>query len=83
MVDEEDEDDLDSNEEEDDNDEENDREELVIRNEIEWKPELDALLRFGNWLTSTRKFRMNEYCDIVGMPKNFAEELLLHLANSR
>jgi hypothetical protein len=62
----------------------NNREELIIHKNIEWKPELGALLRFGNWLTQTRKFLMPEYQNsISGMPKNFAEELLLHLANSR
>ena len=58
----------------------NDREKLWINKEIEWKPELDALFRYGSWLTSTREFKMDEDSDIVGIR---VEELLLHLANSR
>jgi len=61
----------------------NNREELTIRKQIEWKPELNTLLRYGSWLTSTRRFLMDEYESISEMSKNFVEELLLHLTNSR
>jgi hypothetical protein len=65
----------------DDEEGENNPEELVLGNKIEWKPQMDALLRYGSWLTSTRKF----YCHrVIGeIPGNFVGKLLLHLANSR
>ena len=67
-------------EEENEDYEENAPGELIICNEIEWKPEMDALLRYGGWLTSTRKLLIDS---IGGVPENFLEKSLLHLANSR
>ena len=57
------------------------RQKLEFYEDIGWKPQLDALFRYGAWLTSTRQFLMD--ADLSGMPKNFVEDLLLHLANSR
>jgi hypothetical protein len=63
----------------------NNQAKLMIYKEIEWKPELDALFRYGSWLTPTREFRMAGWNRniVVGVPKNFVEELILDLANSR
>ena len=63
----------------------NNRERLEIYTNtiIEWKPQFDALLRYGGWLTPKRELYMFYYSSIAGIPKNFVEELLLHLANSR
>jgi hypothetical protein len=55
---------------------------LVSNDNVEWTPKLDALLRYGTWLTSARQLRIGGG-SIVGIPGNFMEELLLHLANSR
>jgi hypothetical protein len=60
---------------------ENDEEVLKICKEIEWKPQLDALFRYGACITTTKEFVMEK--TISGVPKNFAGELFLHLANSR
>ena len=76
---------MDSDEENDDEwiEEEFEREELWVSKNIEWKPELDALFRYGGWLTPKRQFTMDDDCTIVGMPENFMEEWILHLMNSR
>jgi hypothetical protein len=54
----------------------------ICKDDIEWKPELDALLRYGSWVTSTRKLYIHN-AEGSGMPENFVKKLLLHLANSR
>jgi hypothetical protein len=64
-------------------DNEEDRGGVMIYKDIEWKPELNSLIRYGAWLTSRRWFVMKIGRNIVGMPENFVEKLLLHLANSR
>jgi hypothetical protein len=71
-------------EEDEDEFEEYGRVSLDIYKNVEWKPELDALFRYGSWLTSRRWFSiMHPMYKIVGLPRNFTEELLLHLANLR
>lgn len=46
----------DEEENETDEEEENGQEELNIGHEIEWKPQLLALLRYGAWITSKRRY---------------------------
>jgi hypothetical protein len=58
----------------------NNRKHLNYNTNIEWSQQLNALLRYGS-LTSLRRLYMDNID--VKMPKNFMEELLLHLANSR
>jgi hypothetical protein len=55
----------------------------IIGNNVEWKPQLNAMLRYGGWMTTIQEFWVNGHGSIVGMPKNFVEELLFHLTNSR
>jgi hypothetical protein len=65
-----------------------DEEELYIRNHqnissyVEWQPQLDALLRYGSWMTPKRRLHFG-FGKIVGNPENFVQELLIHLANTR
>ena len=63
--------------------EENDLVTLWIIDDLEWKPQLDLLFRYGAWLTSTRKFWNFDDNIIEGIPKNFVEKLLLHMEYSR
>jgi len=71
--------------EENEDDDDKDHEGIWINNDndIEWKPEFDALFRYGAWLTKRRHFFMRTFSNIIGSPKNFVGELLLHLANSQ
>ena len=59
----------------------NNQEGMNAKREIEWKPQLDALLRYGTWMTQMK--RMHIPGTITGIPKNFIGDLLLNLANSR
>ena len=50
---------------------------------VEWKPQMDALVRYGRWITSNWKLWIGRRIGrIVRIPENFVEELLMHLANS-
>jgi hypothetical protein len=72
------------NDEDDDADYDMENNRMWINNDIEWKPEFEALLRYGHWMTSIRPFEMDSgHFTVIGIPENFIGELLLHMANSR
>lgn len=60
---------------------------LEVKKNTEWKPEMDALIRYGRKLTYKRYLSMKSIYEagdnfIYGLPENFVEDLLFHLGNS-
>jgi hypothetical protein len=48
------------------------------RPSLEWRPIMDSFFRYATWLTPTWCF----FSVINGVPDNFVENLIVHLANS-